>query len=264
VIGAGFGRTGTMSTKAALEILGYKTYHMREAMGQGHLRGWAWALEQKRAGGGGEVPPAHWASLLSSYTATTDFPACLFYRELLARNPGAKVILTIRGSPEEWVRSFRTTIGSLEYSPFHRFFTHLGTYVFPSLLWYEQALDLTWEEAFYRHDPSLRRARLSLQDDASLARIYEGWIQEVRETVPADRLLVFNVREGWEPLCRFLGKEIPQEKFPNMNDQKEIQGFFRFHFYLGLALAASPFLLLPPLFFFLKGGLSWFSEGKVL
>ena len=56
---------------------------------------------------------------------------------------------------------------------------------------------------------------------------YNDWVEEVKRIVPADRLLVFSVKEGWEPVCKFLGKPIPDEPFPFVNDSNMMKQFFR-------------------------------------
>src|SRR5215218_1360168 len=102
VIGAGFGRTGTMSLKATLEELGFgPCYHMREVFEHPeHIGQWRAAMR-------GE--PVDWERILGDYRATVDWPGCTFYDELLERNPDAKVILTVR-DPQRWYESACDTI----------------------------------------------------------------------------------------------------------------------------------------------------------
>ena len=105
VIGAGFGRTGTMSLKVALEKLGFgPCYHMTEVFAHPeHTHFWlsAWRGE-----------PADWEGVLGDYEATVDWPACTFYEELMERYPGAKVLLSVR-DPDRWYESTRSTIYEL-------------------------------------------------------------------------------------------------------------------------------------------------------
>ena len=102
VIGAGFGRTGTMSLKVALEELGFgPCYHMREVFEHPeHIELWRAAMRGD---------PVDWERVLGDYRATVDWPGCTFYGELLERNPDAKVILTVR-DPQRWYESVRDTI----------------------------------------------------------------------------------------------------------------------------------------------------------
>ncbi|MDQ2671621.1 MAG: sulfotransferase family protein, partial [Actinomycetota bacterium] len=105
VIGAGFGRTGTMSLKVALETLGFDPcYHMIEVFAHPEHAGFwisAWRGE-----------PADWDGVLGGYEAAVDWPACTFYEELMERDPGTKVILSVR-DPERWYESVRNTIYEL-------------------------------------------------------------------------------------------------------------------------------------------------------
>ena len=102
VIGAGFGRTGTLSLKVALEELGLrKCYHMMDALAHlKHSAVWDDAAQGKAV---------DWDLLFTGYAATVDWPGCSFYDELLRRYPDAKVILTVR-DPDRWYESARQTI----------------------------------------------------------------------------------------------------------------------------------------------------------
>jgi hypothetical protein len=195
VIGAGFGRTGTMSMQAALNILGYRCYHMKEITEHPrHLQAW----HQFVSG----AAPMDWKRLFENFEATVDFPACIFYRELLREFPEAKVVLTVR-DPERWFQSFLTLqqttdrFRKFRFVPRARRFLNfvdllLGK-VFGSPRNHDQCID-----AFNRHN------------------------QEVQERVAADRLLVFRVQEGWDPLCKFLGCQVPEGiPFPHLNEGKE-------------------------------------------
>ena len=93
VIGAGFGRTGTMSLKVALETLGFDPcYHMTEVFAHpDHAGFWISAWREE---------PADWDGILGEYEAAVDWPACTFYEELMERNPDAKVILSVRDPSE--------------------------------------------------------------------------------------------------------------------------------------------------------------------
>ncbi len=191
VVGAGFGRTGTLSTKAALEALGFtRCYHMLEVgLHPDHPSAW------RRAAAGKTVD---WAALFNLYQATVDWPACAFWPQLLEAFPDAKVLLTVR-DPAAWCASFRETIAEvLALSPpagFEEFFAMIHETIT------ERTLDGV------------------VGDDDHLIGCYERHNQRVIDAVPADRLLVFDVREGWEPLCEFLACDVPDEPFPNVNDR---------------------------------------------
>jgi hypothetical protein len=105
VIGAGFGRTGTMSLKVALERLGFgPCYHMTEIFAHPEHTGF-WLSVWRRE-------PADWDGVLGNYQATVDWPGCTFYEELMERHPGSKVLLSVR-DPDRWYESTRSTIYEL-------------------------------------------------------------------------------------------------------------------------------------------------------
>lgn len=206
VIGAGFGRTGTLSLKLALEILGFgPCYHMREIIPFRPLRakGWYEASQDR---------PVDWPALLRGYQATVDWPACHFYRELLAAYPEAKVILTVR-DPELWYRSVLATI-------------------YPSA---QNFAGWQWSMPITRYVPMMLHSIIwggtfhgRFEDKEYAIDIYQRHIAEVKRVTPPDRLLVYQVQEGWEPLCRFLNVPIPQgQAFPHLNDSAQFQRFLR-------------------------------------
>jgi len=192
IIGAGFGRTGTVSLKQAFEHLGYPCYHMQEVMkayGRGHVEIWDAALSG--------ATDTDWPQLFSGYEATVDFPACIFYRELMVAFPEAVVVLSVRDA-ERWWTSFSklmqltTRATFFNFVPMFRKFSAMNTRltdrVFGGLPDKERAI-----ESYLRH------------------------IDEVQATVPAERLLVYSVKDGWEPLCGFLDLPIPAIPFPHAN-----------------------------------------------
>lgn len=213
IIGAGFGRTGTLSTFAALNQLGFPCYHMKEVIlnkdNKGHLDFWRKVANS---------PPGtrhEWSRVFARYAATVDNPACCVWRELLSEYPQAKVLLTLhpRG-PEAWYDSTIDTI------------------YFTETLW--QFKVLTWLTPFGRkfgdvsHKLIWGRTLKGVMGEKSRAVArYAAYIEEVKAAVPPDRLLVFQATEGWGPLCRFLGVPEPPEPFPNLNDRDEIKQTIR-------------------------------------
>jgi Sulfotransferase domain len=207
VIGAGFGRTGTWSLKAALEELGFgPCYHMTEVFTHPeHAAFWgsAWRGE-----------PADWEGVLGGYEATVDWPACTFYEELMERHPEAKVLLSVR-DPEPWYESTRSTIYELsmllESSPIARLiFGLISLLVFGGFAGGRTSIvnDMIWQGTFDGR----------FEDKAYAIEVFERHIEEVKRRVPSERLLVYEVTEGWVPLCEFLGVPEPEETFPHLND----------------------------------------------
>lgn len=194
VIGAGFGRTGTMSMQAALKALGYRCYHMKEVPHQrGHLKMWHDFVSGRA--------PMDWQTLFKDYDATVDFPACVYYRELLREFPDAKVILNVR-EPDRWYDSFMTLRRTVDSFRIFRFIPKARRFI--------DFTDLLLSQVF---DSSREREKCIA--------VFNKHNEEVRKNVPADRLLVFRVQEGWKPLCEFLGCDEPEGiAFPHLNEGK--------------------------------------------
>jgi Sulfotransferase domain len=192
VIGAGFGRTGTSSLKLALETLGFrKCYHFTEMLRAWHVPRWLAIVRGA---------PADWDALFAGFQATTDFPAAAYYRQLAVHYPDAKVILTARDA-EDWYRSMRETLGPLRRA--------LPTWLpgFGAIAALTDAV--LWTGIFDGKFADRRHA----------IGVYEQHAADVRARIPAHRLLVFDVREGWSPLCEFLGVAVPADvEFPHVND----------------------------------------------
>lgn len=203
IIGAGFGRTGTLSLKLALEELGFrKCYHMVEL-----LQNPEDVVLWEQAGEGQAVD---WGSLFEDYQAIVDFPGCCHYQELMKYYPDAKVILTVR-DPETWYESSRNTILEAGPQSFQKLMTILLQPFSSRLRKIMRIVRLNrnyWQQIFEGR----------LEDKSYVMRVFDQHIDEVKQTVPSERLLVYQVKEGWEPLCRFLGKSVPEGKpFPNLN-----------------------------------------------
>jgi hypothetical protein len=146
-----------------------------------------------------------WEEVFAHYRASCDWPSCAFYKELAARYPAAKVILTLR-DPHAWYKSVCNTILPAMKGPL---LAPDGTQVgppgnFAPLLIGEKTFGNNFEEAhmvaaFNRHN------------------------EEVKRTIPPERLLVFEAAQGWEPLCRFLGVPVPATRFPLKNTTEEFK-----------------------------------------
>ena len=202
VIGAGFGRTGTLSLKTALEELGFsKCFHMMDVLA--HLEHAAVWDDAAR----GE--PVDWDSLFRGYQATVDWPGCAFYEQLLRHYPSAKVILTVR-DPDRWYESARQTI-----YPARQLFPRWLTWLNPRMRRFGMMLNrVVWQGTFQGR----------FEDRTYAIDVFNRHNDRVRQSVPPRQLLVYEVREGWEPLCRFLELPVPAGKpFPHLNEAAEFQ-----------------------------------------
>ena len=192
VIGAGLGRTATFSLKFALEHLGFgPCYHMSEvfAGARRNVPLWLDAIDGR----------PDWDAIFEGFHSTTDYPACTYWRELAEHYPRAKVILTVR-DPDTWFDSVSETIfsdgmqASLRGSP---------------------TGDMMQGVIFDAFGERLR-------DRDFMTEWFIRRNREVIDALPPERLLVFSPKEGWEPLCGFLGVPVPNEPFPRINSRDEL------------------------------------------
>jgi hypothetical protein len=212
VIGAGFGRTGTMSLKVALETLGFgPCYHMTEVFTHPeHVELWRAAAQGK---------PLAWEQIFDGYRATVDWPGCAFWAELLQSYPDAKVILTVR-DPNEWYESAYNTIYRISGAASSPVF-YLASLLVPAAKRMKHAQRMIIEVVWQRDlDGRFEDRRYAIET-------FERHNEEVKQHVPAENLLVYEVREGWGPLCEFLGVEMPDEPFPHLNDSEVFKGRIR-------------------------------------
>lgn len=180
--------------QAALNQLGYPCYHMEVvARNPGHLQIWNDLVLGRAA--------MDWQTFFQEYEATVDAPACFYFEELVREFPQAQVILTVR-DVEQWYESIMTLVRlSNRVRP-------LG-YVIPKLGRY---LNLTFD-ILDKFIPGYET-----RDKDILIQTFNEHNAAVKRLVPQDRLLIFQVGDGWEPLCAFLGCEIPQDiPFPHLN-----------------------------------------------
>jgi hypothetical protein len=192
VIGAGFGRTGTMSLKLALDRLGFgPCYHMVEVFKNPKASGYWEAAADGR--------PVDWEEVFAGYGSTVDWPSATFYKQLANAYPEAKVILTVR-DPEAWFASTQATI----------FSRHI-----------RDDTEDDWQRMVLKVIGDLFDRRMT--DKAKLIEVYQRHNEEVRRTIPQERLLVYEVADGWEPLCRFLDAEVPNESMPRANSTDEFR-----------------------------------------
>lgn len=200
VIGSGFGRTGTMSTKLALEHLGFgPCHHMTEVMGNPDQPA-HWAAFAR-----GEN--VDWAEVFAGYGAQVDFPGAVVWHELSIAFPEAKVLHTERPE-EDWWASYSKTIG--------KFFR----------LRRELPLPPPLVPIFETMDRIVAEGTLGGHEKASAIAAYRQNNEKVRDIIPADRLLVFSPTDGWAPLCRFLDVTVPNAPFPRTHAREEFWAHF--------------------------------------
>lgn len=195
VIGAGFGRTGTASLKLALETLGCgPCYHMSEVLSHaGHVDLWLDVAAGK----------PDWDAIFSGYASTVDFPAANYWRELAEFYPDAKLLLSMR-SAESWFQSTQETILSQTLQEVSK-----GTR-------WRQMVDATTYAPLGN----------DLHDHDALIAAFHAHNEAVKQAFRPERLLVFEAKDGWAPLCDFLGVSTPDEPYPRINSRAEFEGLF--------------------------------------
>ncbi len=194
VVGAGLGRTGTLSLKQALELLlGQPCYHMLEVFGrEDHVAKWQAAID-------GTMPD--WDEMFEGFAAVVDWPAAAFWREIADADPDAPVLLSTRATPDEWWQSANRTILEVFRSQAPE-----------ENAWHRMVVDL-FEKRFV-HD--------FLDADTAKA-AYERHNDEVRRTIDPGRLVEWQPGDGWDPLCKALGVDVPDEPFPHTNTTEEFR-----------------------------------------
>lgn len=208
VIGAGWGRTGTESLKHALEQLGFgKCYHMVELFKDGRKVMYWEQLHQ------GSTPD--YEDLFHGYQSAVDLPTFLYYKELMKVYPEAKVILTVRDA-DKWYESASKTI--FRKPPGLAFILTKFLGLFSAKFRYFSRIFKYAETAALQ---GLIKGKV--QDKEFVKSIFNDWNEEVKKSVSAERLLVFEVKDGWEPLCTFLHVPVPAIPFPKSNESDTFQ-----------------------------------------
>ncbi|MCA2225440.1 sulfotransferase family protein [Nonomuraea aurantiaca] len=214
VIGAGFPRTGTSSMKAALERLGFgPCYHMFEILTKPeHADRWVSVVSGEKV---------DWDQVFDGYQSAQDWPASGFWREQAAAYPDAKVILTVR-DPHRWYISMQNLLsngpgGTMSMDP--STLPPAAAKILEGMQKMQPVLSAIGEDAFGQGWSPAN----GLPDEKVAIEAFERHRATVEASLPASRLLVFDVREGWEPLCAFLDVEVPDEPFPHLNDSESLQ-----------------------------------------
>lgn len=195
VVGSGLGRTGTKSLQTALNMLGLgRCHHMVEVFERPESMA-LWI----QAGAG----KPDWDAIFEGYRSMVDYPGAAYWRELAAYYPNAKVLHSVR-DPDRWFDSTQATI----FAP-------------------NGGVDRALSEpdspmaAFFRSFSG--RFAEYIHDRAWMTDYFRRHTEEVKATVAPDRLLIYEVGSGWEPLCKFFGVPVPAEPYPSENSRAEFQ-----------------------------------------
>lgn len=201
VIGAGFGRTGTMSIKMALEQLGLgPCHHMEEVFANpAQLPHWLAAADGQKV---------DWDEVFIGYNSTIDWPSAHYWRDLANVYPDSKILLSVR-STNRWWESFSGTIKTILQNKDSIPDEHSRSVI-------NMAHKIIVEQTFGG----------ALNDKSVVLSEYQKRIDDVKQAIPADRLLIFDVTEGWAPLCEFLNLPIPDGDFPRSNSRDEFWEVF--------------------------------------
>lgn len=207
LIGAGYGRTGTMSLKAALELIDHgPCFHMIDLVRQPELLPpWERAVAGERI---------DWTEALDGWGSTIDWPGCYFWEQHVETWPDAPVLLNTR-DPEAWYRSCLDSIfAAKEMAKRGELRGNTENAPPPEVM--QMVNGVIWDGTFDGR----------FLDKEYAFEVFHRHHEDVKAKVPADRLLVFEVKQGWQPLCDFLGVPVPDEPFPHLNDTASFRAMF--------------------------------------
>ena len=208
VIGSGLGRTGTMSLQQALQqLLGGSCFHMVELLKKPER------LKYLKAGY--KSGNTDWTTFFEGYKSAVDYPICLYVEELLKSNPKLKVIHTTR-DPETWYNSVYNTI----YRGVPKGPKDIFRLIFNTIRYKDMR---RVAPVFMHNDKLIWKGQFEnrFEDRDFAIEVFKKHEEQIKQLVPGDQLLIFNVKDGWEPLCNFLGVAIPDAPFPQTNQKDE-------------------------------------------
>lgn len=220
VLCAGLSRTGTLSLYTAFQKLGYRSYHMAELIENSTAaKRWKQVMEQELATG--NVDGVDFREFFDGYTAACDAPACDYFFEIAKAYPDCKILLTTRDA-DAWWHSISTVL----FEPHHLNTLHrMASWWIPGL---RPVLSLTdsWHKLYAKRYGAMDK------------HVMQKRIDEVQAKIPKERLLVWKVQDGWPPLCEFLGRPVPDEPFPRMNDSAKLISTFHKITFFGMTMWA--------------------------
>lgn len=191
IIGVGVGRTGTTSIEEALALLGYTTYNMHKLIQRNDFDQWLKIFR-------GKDDAPSWDDVYQGFDATIGWPSCFYYEDFLEKYPNAKFILTTRNA-ESWAKSFSMALGVKDSLNALKFIPRV------------RGLLSVLDEGILPHLSGTSR-----QVDEIIT-AFEAHNAKVIATIPAEKLLVYEASQGWEPLCEFIGVSVPDVPFPHAN-----------------------------------------------
>jgi hypothetical protein len=189
IVGSGLGRTGTKSLQTALNMLGFGPCHHMVEVFANPPSAQLWV----DAGAG----KPDWDAIFADYNSMVDYPGAHYWRQIAAHYPDAKVLHTVR-DPDEWFDSTQATIFK------------------PDSLVSQAGHPMA---AFFQSFTGGFRAHLN--DRAYMTDYFRRHTEEVKRSIPPERLLIYQAGQGWEPLCKFLGVAVPDALYPSENSRAE-------------------------------------------
>ncbi|MCJ1248998.1 hypothetical protein MMC30_006219 [Trapelia coarctata] len=231
----------------ALEELGYKKVHHMSGVFQNPQEAdfWTAAIEAKFEGKSAKFDREAWDHMLGNCMAVTDIPAAIFHAELIAAYPNAKVVLTTR-NVDSWYVSMMQTVYKIYTSRFLRCLALINAKGAPMMRLHRAYHRALWGNNFPKNGK----------------RFFKEHNDYVRSITPPERFLEFEASMGWEPLCTFLGKDVPKTEYPRVNDLKAFKGMQKTRAGMaarGLLKGVVVMVILPTL---VVGGAIWWGVGR--
>jgi hypothetical protein len=197
--------------QAALDILGIPCWHSYFLFSNvADCALWSEALDAKFHNKGTTFTRKEWDQVLGSWGGATDAPVIAFAHELQECYPEAKVLLVERDT-EKWYKSFNDTVIANSWNPVLLALTRLDPWLVGPMGTMHHKWIRGWMGA---------TSKKEMQEKARP--FYEAYNAHVKAITPEGKLLVYELGSGWEPLCEFLGKPVPEVPFPKVNETEQL------------------------------------------